>query len=366
MGSGPCNRGETGNQDVGWSVMVDRKKFKGTKPAKHSAARIAVRAPAKVTAGSADFDPRLDATIAGVHFDNPVWTASGTFGYGKEFAQLIDLNRLGGIVMKGISAEPMEGNPAPRIYETDSGMLNAIGLQNVGAKRFLTEKLPFLRTLRSRCIVNVFGYSTDDYVRCLEILNEGDGIDAYELNISCPNTRAGGMVYGCDPRLTEEVVAASKKVARYPLFVKLSPNVTDIAAFARVAEAAGADALSLVNTFVGMAINIETARPRLSNVTGGLSGPAIKPMALRLVYQAARAVKVPIIGLGGIATAEDAIEFLMAGAQAVQIGTANFYAPETSLRVVEGIRDFCRRKRLHLADLVGSLKVARPVKADKS
>ena len=348
--------------------MLDRKKTKKVKPVKHSAPRMEVRPPAKVSAPSARLDPRLDVTIAGIHFDNPVWTASGTFGYGKEFAHLIDLNLLGGIVVKGISAEPMEGNPAPRIYETDSGMLNAIGLQNVGAKRFLEEKLPFLRTLRTRCIVNVFGFSTDDYVRCLEILNEGDGIDAYELNISCPNTRAGGMVYGSDPKLTEEVVTAAKKVARYPLFVKLSPNVTDIAAFARVAEAAGADALSLVNTFVGMAIDIETARPRLSNVTGGLSGPAIKPLALRLVYQAARAVKIPIIGLGGIATAEDAIEFLMAGARAVQIGTANFYAPETSLRVIEGIRGFCQRKRVHLADLVGSLKVvqAQAVTPDES
>jgi len=338
--------------------MVDRKKTKKVKLVKHSAPRMDVCPLAKVSGSSAGFDVRLDATIAGIHFENPVWTASGTFGYGKEFADLIDLNSLGGIVVKGISAEPMEGNPAPRIYETDSGMLNAIGLQNVGARRFLEEKLPFLRTLRTRCIVNVFGFSTDDYVRAIEILNAGDGIDAYELNISCPNTRAGGIVYGSDPQLTEEVVAAAKKVARFPLFVKLSPNVTDIAAFARVAEGAGADALSLVNTFVGMAIDIEAARPRLSNVTGGLSGPAIKPMALRLVYQAARAVKVPIIGLGGIATAEDAIEFFMAGAQAVQIGTANFYAPETSLRVIEGIRDFCQRKRVHLADLVGSLKVA--------
>jgi len=187
------------------------------------------------------FVPEMQVTIAGVEFQNPVLTASGTFGYGQEFAQLIDLNRLGGICVKGISADPMPGNPPPRIYETESGMLNAIGLQNVGAKRFLEEKLPFLRTLRARCVVNVFGYSTEDYVRCLDILNEGEGIDAYELNISCPNTRCGGMVYGSDPKLTEEVVAASKRAARFPLFVKLSPNVTDIAVFARAAEAAGAD-----------------------------------------------------------------------------------------------------------------------------
>ncbi len=304
-----------------------------------------------------DFVPALETELAGVRFENPVLTASGTFGYGKEFAHLIDLNQLGGIVVKGISVEPMEGNPAPRIYETDSGMLNAIGLQNVGAKAFLKEKLPFLRTLRARCIVNVFGYTTEDYVRCIEALNEGDGIDAYELNISCPNTRCGGMVYGNDPNLTEEVVSASKKAARFPLFVKLSPNVTDITVLARVAEAAGADGLTLVNTFVGMAIDVETRTPRISNVTGGLSGPAIKPVAVRMVYQVTRAVRIPVMGIGGICTAEDALEFLIAGARAVQVGTANFYAPDTSLRVIEGIRDYCRRKRLHLSDVIGSLKV---------
>jgi dihydroorotate dehydrogenase (NAD+) catalytic subunit len=251
----------------------------------------------------------------------------------------------------------MEGNPPPRIYETEAGMLNAIGLQNVGAKMFLEEKLPFLRTLRARCIVNVFGYSTEDYVRCIEILNEGEGIAAYELNISCPNTRCGGMVYGNDPKLTEEVVGASKRAARVPLIVKLSPNVTDITELARVAECAGADALSLVNTFVGMAVDIETQMPRLSNVTGGLSGPAIKPVALRMVHQTVRAVQIPIIGIGGISSAEDALEFLIAGARAVQIGTANFYAPNTALKVVEGVRDYCQRKRIHLSELIGSLRL---------
>lgn len=303
------------------------------------------------------FEPQIETEFAGIRFQNPVWTASGTFGYGKEFASLIDLNELGAIVVKGISPEPMEGNPSPRIYESESGMLNAIGLQNVGAKRFLTEKLPFLRTLKARCIVNVFAYSTEDYVRCVEILNEGDGLSAYELNISCPNTRCGGIVYGSDPKLTEEVVAACKKAARFPLIVKLSPNVTDITVFARAAEAAGADALSLVNTLVGMAIDIETRTPRLWNVTGGLSGPSIKPVALRMVYQAARAVKIPIIGLGGISTSEDALEFFIAGARAVQVGTASFYDPGASVRIVQGLRDYCLRKRLHLSDLVGSLKV---------
>ncbi|HLI30341.1 MAG TPA: dihydroorotate dehydrogenase [Terriglobia bacterium] len=306
---------------------------------------------------SAEFTPRLDSTIAGIHFNNPVLTASGTFGYGQEFAHLIDLNQLGGIVVKGISADPMPGNPPPRIYETEAGMLNAIGLQNVGARKFLEEKLPFLRSLQARCVVNVFGYSTEDYVRCIEILNQGEGIDAYELNISCPNTRCGGMVYGSDPKLTEEVVAASKRASRRPLFVKLSPNVTDITEFARASEGAGADGLTLVNTFVGMAIDVETRTPRISNITAGLSGPAIKPVALRMVYQTYHAVKIPVIGIGGIATADDALEFIIAGARAVQVGTANFYAPETAVQVVEGIRAYCQRHRVHLSDLVGSLRL---------
>ncbi len=322
------------------------------------AAGLAARAfsLAEAEAGSG-FTPQINVEISGIHFQNPVLTASGTFGYGQEFARLMDLNQLGGIVVKGISAEPMEGNPPPRIYETEAGMLNAIGLQNVGARRFVKEKLPFLRSLKTRAIVNVFGYATEDYVRAIEILNEGEGIDAYELNISCPNTRAGGMVYGNDPKLTAEVVAASKKAARHPLWVKLSPNVTNITELARAAEGAGADALTLVNTFVGMAIDIETRTPRVSNVTGGLSGPAIKPVALRMVYQTARAVRVPVVGIGGIASPEDALEFFIAGAKAVQIGTANFYAPDTALRVIEGIRAWCRAKHLHLSDVIGSIKI---------
>ncbi len=337
-----------------------------TKTRRHSDDRLSSD-NGQASAGE-QFLPQIETEIAGIRFQNPVWTASGTFGYGKEFSSLIDLNELGAIVVKGISPEPMEGNPSPRIYETESGMLNAIGLQNVGAKRFLAEKLPFLRTLKARCIVNVFAYSTEDYVRCVETLNQGEGISAYELNISCPNTRCGGMVYGSDPKLTEEVVAACKKAARYPLIVKLSPNVTDITVFARAAESAGADALSLVNTFVGMAIDIETLRPRLWNVTGGLSGPSIKPVALRMVYQAARAVKIPIVGLGGISSTEDALEFFIAGARAVQVGTANFYDPGTSVRIVQGLRDYCQRKRLHLSEIIGSLKIperATPKDAEK-
>lgn len=318
------------------------------------AATTATTAPATEA-----FTPQLDVTVAGIHFQNPVLTASGTFGYGREFADIIDLNQLGGIAVKGISAEPMPGNPPPRIYETESGMLNAIGLQNVGARKFLEEKLPFLRTLKARCLVNVFGYSTEDYVRCIDMLNEGEGIDGYELNISCPNTRCGGMVYGSDPKLTEEVVAASKRAARRPLLVKLSPNVTDIAVFARAAENAGADGLTLVNTFVSMAIDVETRTPRVSNITAGLSGPAIKPVAVRMVYQAYQAIKIPIIGIGGIASAEDALEFILAGARAVQVGTANFYAPETPLKIIEGVRAYCVRHHVHLSDLIGALRASK-------
>ncbi|MGH9450233.1 MAG: dihydroorotate dehydrogenase [Terriglobia bacterium] len=313
--------------------------------------------PAAAPSAEETFVPQIDTYVAGIRFQNPVLTASGTFGYGLEFAGIIDLNQLGGIAVKGISAEPMPGNPPPRIYETESGMLNAIGLQNVGARRFLEEKLPFLRTLKARCVVNVFGYSTEDYVRCIEILNEGEGIDGYELNISCPNTHCGGMFYGSDPKLTEEVVAASKRVARRPLLVKLSPNVTDITVFARAAENAGADGLTLVNTFVGMAIDVETRTPRISNVTAGLSGPAIKPLAVRMVHQAYGAVKIPIIGIGGIASTDDALEFILAGARAIQVGTANFYAPETSVKIVQGLRAYCARHRAHLSDLIGALRL---------
>ncbi|MGH9771762.1 MAG: dihydroorotate dehydrogenase [Candidatus Acidiferrales bacterium] len=313
--------------------------------------------PAAAPSADETFAPQIDTIVAGIHFQNPVLTASGTFGYGLEFAGVIDLNQLGGIAVKGISAEPMPGNPPPRIYETESGMLNAIGLQNVGARRFLQEKLPFLRTLKARCVVNVFGYSTEDYVRCIEMLNEGEGIDGYELNISCPNTHCGGMFYGSDPKLTEEVVAASKRAARRPLLVKLSPNVTDITVFARAAENAGADGLTLVNTFVGMAIDVETRTPRISNVTAGLSGPAIKPLAVRMVHQAYGAVKIPIIGIGGIASTDDALEFILAGARAVQVGTANFYAPETSIKIVQGLRAYCARHRVHLTDLIGALRL---------
>ena len=301
--------------------------------------------------------PDLAVELAGIRLANPVIAASGTFGYGEEFARFVDLKRIGGIVVKGTSALPISGNEPPRLFPTPSGMINSIGLENVGVDSFVRDKMPFLRQAGCSVFVNVFGSSEDEYIEVVEKLNECAGIDGYELNISCPNTKHGGMVFGQSPELTRSLTTMLKSRTRRSIIVKLSPNVTDIAVFARAAESAGADALSLVNTFVGMAIDVENRTPRISNVTAGLSGPAIKPVALRMVYQAAQAVKIPIIGLGGIATAEDALEYLIAGARAIQVGTANFYAPETALRVVEGIRDYCARKRLHLADLIGTLRI---------
>jgi dihydroorotate dehydrogenase (NAD+) catalytic subunit len=284
----------------------------------------------------------LQIEIAGVHFNNPVLTASGTCGYGLDMAELIDLNRLGGICTKGLSARPMRGNVPVRIVETHGGMLNAIGLQNIGARAFIDEKLPALRSYDTRIIPNVFGYTVDEYVEAIGILEEADGIDAYELNISCPNVKAGGESFANDPQLAAEVTTAVKRASRRPVFVKLSPNVTDIAVVARAVEDAGADALTLINTAVGMAIDIHTRRPRLANATGGLSGPAIKPIAVRCVFQASRAVKIPVIGIGGVAAVEDAIEFIIAGASAVQVGTANFYDPTASMKIVDGLGEYCR------------------------
>src|SRR5262245_57785077 len=272
--------------------------------------------------------PRMSVTIAGVEFKNPVLTASGTFAYGLEFSHLMDLNSIGGIVVKGISMKPIKGNPPPRIYETPSGMLNAIGWQNIGAVEFVTKKLPALRNYSTRVVVNVVGFNLEDYVEVTRFLNDCPGIAALELNISCPNVKKGGFHFNKDPRDTYRVTQRTRKAStRLPLWVKLSPNVTDIRDFARACEEAGADALSVVNTFVGMAIDVERRRPRLRYVTGGLSGPAIKPVALRMVWETASAVKIPVIGVGGIAGTGDALEFLLAGARAVQVGTANFYNP---------------------------------------
>jgi len=300
----------------------------------------------------------LGVDIAGVRFRNPVLTASGTFAYGVEFSQLMDLDAIGGIVVKGISMQPIQGNPPPRIYETASGMLNAIGWQNIGAIEFVTKKLPVLRGYSTRVVVNIVGFDLDDYIEVSRFLNDVPGIAALELNISCPNVKQGGFHFNKDPRDTFRVTEAARKASpRLPLWVKLSPNVTDIREFARACEDAGADALSVVNTFVGMAIDVERRRPRLRYVTGGLSGPAIKPIALRMVWETAAAVKIPVIGVGGITRTEDALEFLIAGARAIQVGTANFFNPAASEQIARGLAEYCRTRRIpDINDLVGTLR----------
>jgi dihydroorotate dehydrogenase (NAD+) catalytic subunit len=300
----------------------------------------------------------LRMEIAGITFQNPVLTASGTFGYGVEFDSLFDLNQLGGIVVKGISAKPIEGNPPPRLVPTPSGMLNSVGLQNIGVRKFIETKLPFLRTLRARTIVNVFGTSVEEYIECLNLLNEADGIAAYELNISCPNTSRGGAEFSSNPKSAHEVVSVAKNAARRPLWVKLSPNVGDIREIAVAVVDAGADALTLTNTFLGMSIDVETGKARIPRVIAGLSGPAIKPLVLRMVYQTALAVSVPIIAAGGITRAQDALEFLMAGASAIEVGTANFYDPEATIKIIKGIEAHCLQKKIQgLKQLVKSIRV---------
>ena len=301
--------------------------------------------------------PDLNVNVAGIALKNPIIAASGTFGYGVEFEDVVHLAKLGGFVVKGLSKEPMIGNPPPRLWETAAGMLNAIGLQNIGAPAFLEEKLPHLREIKNIVVMaNIFGYAREDYERTIEILNDGEGIAAYELNVSCPNTAHGGLQFGSDPRSLDEVVTTAKRVAKRPLIVKLSPNVTSIAQMAYVAQESGADALSLVNTFVAMAIDPETRKPRIANVTAGLSGPAIKPIAVRMVYDAAHAVKIPVIGMGGISTPEDVIEFLLAGATAVQIGTASYWDPCATEKIVDGVETWCRDHHVtKVADLIGGM-----------
>jgi dihydroorotate dehydrogenase (NAD+) catalytic subunit len=301
----------------------------------------------------------LGVDLAGIALKNPIIAASGTFGYGVEFEDVVHLSKLGGFVVKGLSREPMIGNPPPRLWETAAGMLNAIGLQNIGARAFLEEKLPKLRQIKDIVVLaNVFGYTREDYERTIEILNEGEGIAAYELNVSCPNTEQGGLQFGADPRALDEVVTTAKRVSRRPLIVKLSPNVTSIAQMAYIAQESGADAISLINTFVAMAIDPETRKPRIANVTAGLSGPAIKPIAVRMIYDAAHAVKIPVIGMGGISTASDVIEFLLAGATAVQIGTASFWDPRATEKIVDELRSWCEEHNVtRLADLTGGLIV---------
>ena len=302
--------------------------------------------------------PDLRVKIGPMELKNPVLTASGTFGYGLEFSSLIDLDLLGGIVVKGISLKPREGNPPPRIVETPCGMLNAIGLANVGLKNFLKEKLPWLQGLNTAVIVNIYGHTVEEYGAVAAGLSGVKGISAIEVNISCPNVEQGGMAFGTDPDIAAKVTESVVKEADKPVIVKLSPNVTDIREIAVAVEAAGADALSLTNTLTGMAIDIEKRVPKLANISGGLSGPAIRPVALFMVHQVVRAVKIPVIGVGGVVDYRDALEFLIAGARAIQIGTANFVNPKASLDIIEGLEGFCQEKGIdRIEDLIGSLEI---------
>jgi len=303
--------------------------------------------------------PDMRVSFAGLDLVNPIIAASGTFGYGIEFEEIVSLERIGGFVTKGISLEPMAGHAPPRIIQTAAGMLNAIGLQNVGVEDYLHRKLSLMsRYPLCKVIVNVFGHTVGDYVAVIERLNQADGIAAYELNVSCPNVHAGGMSFGSDPGSLEYLVSRAKAASMRPLIVKLSPNVTSIANVARIAASAGADALSLTNTFLAMSIDVETRQPRLSNITGGLSGPAIKPIALRMVYEVAHAVSIPILGMGGIVTAEDAVEFLLAGATAVQVGTASYADPRAVERLARGLESWCRSHQVErVASLTRSLEL---------
>ena len=302
-------------------------------------------------------DPRLEISVCGITLKNPVLAASGTFAYGVEFERLVDLNALGGLVVKGLSREPMDGNPPPRIWEAEAGMINSIGLQNIGVKAFVRDKLPALAKVQTAVFANVFGSATEDYVEVVRALEGADGLAGYELNVSCPNTRHGGIYFSSDPALLADVVAAVRAVARRPVIVKLSPNVARIEPLARAAVESGADAISLVNTFVALAVDARTRRPRIGAGFGGLSGPAIKPIALRLVYEAAQAVRIPVIGLGGIASGEDAAEFLVAGATAVQVGTATFWDPSSPLRVANELGQFLRRENIgSVRELTGTLR----------
>jgi len=302
--------------------------------------------------------PDLGVTLAGVELSNPVMTASGTFGYGLEFDELLDLRRLGGIVVKGLSMEPSKGNPPPRIVETAGGMLNSIGLENIGVEAFVNEKMPFLRKIGVPVIANIYGKRVEEYAMLAERLNDVQGISFIEINISCPNVRAGGMAFGTDPDCAGDVVSSVRKKTSLPVIVKLSPNVSDIASIAKRAEAEGADVLSLINTLAGMAIDIKTRAPKLGGVTGGLSGPAIKPVALKMVWETSRAVDIPLIGIGGIMTSDDAIEFLMAGATAVQVGSANFINPHVTMDIIDGIETFLAEEKLNSPkDIIGALKI---------
>jgi len=288
---------------------------------------------------------------------NPVLTASGTFGYGREFSDLVGLEQLGGIVVKGISLQPRAGNPPPRIFETACGMLNAIGLENVGVDRFISQKIPYLKKINTPVIVNVLGDSVEEYGEIARRLDGVEGVNGLEVNISCPNVKRGGVAFGTVPEMAAAVTRAVRQATSLPVLIKLSPNVTDIVLMARAVEEAGADAISLINTLIGMAIDVKTRRPRLANVIGGLSGPAIKPVALRMVWQVAGAVSIPVIGIGGISSTEDALEFLLAGATAIQVGTANFYEPAVSEQIIQGLSDYLVQQGEHaIQDIIGTLQ----------
>jgi len=300
----------------------------------------------------------LKTDIGGIELKNPVMTASGTFGYGSEYDDTIDLDRLGAIVVKGLSLEESPGNPPPRVVETASGMLNAIGLENVGIKRFIKEKLPFLETLQSPTIVNIYGKSVEDYIELASQIDDIEGISGIEVNISCPNVKAGGVAFGVEPIAAYNVVKGVREKTSKPVMVKLTPNVTDITEIAKSVEDAGADSVSLVNTLTGMAIDIDTRQPILANITGGLSGPAIKPVALRMVWQVAQKLNIPVIGIGGIMNANDALEFLIAGASAIQVGTANFVNPHATIDILDGIINYLEEKNISsIRDLIGSMEV---------
>jgi dihydroorotate dehydrogenase (NAD+) catalytic subunit len=300
----------------------------------------------------------LEVNIGKLRLKNPVMTASGTFGYGEEYSEFIDLNKLGAVVVKGISLKPMGGNPPPRICETPCGMLNAIGLQNVGLKQFMKIKLPFLRRYDTRIVANILGNSIREYVKISQILDEA-GVDAIELNVSCPNVKKGGLIFGTDRKMLSRLVTSVRdSVKDAVLITKLSPNVSDIKQFAKVVEDAGADAISLINTIPGMAIDIKTLKPKLANITGGLSGPAIKPIAVRMVYEAYNSVRIPIIGIGGIMNVYDAIEFMIAGATAVAVGTANFVNPKTTIEILDGLKKYMEKENLQeISSLTGSINV---------
>jgi len=301
---------------------------------------------------------RLATSLCGLPLKTPVLAASGTYAYGVELRDLVDLAAIGGIVVKGLSREPMDGNPPPRVWETEAGMINSIGLQNIGVRAFVAEKLPELRGAGTAIFANVFGYAVDDYLEVVRVLEDAEGIAAYELNVSCPNTKHGGIFFSSDPALLAEVVSAVRKIARRPLMVKLSPNVARIEPLAKAAEESGADALSLVNTFVALAIDPRTRKPRLGAGFGGLSGPAIKPLAVRMVYEAARAVKIPVVGLGGISNGLDAAEFLIAGASAVEVGTVNFWDPSAPVRIARELDEFLQQEGIeHVNKLIRTLKL---------